>query len=352
MVLAHFAKNTRFDDVGSISTALQRPHRAFANTVPGAEGVSAHSVPGTTIGGSFKSFHLDQEEAIKRIAHREISEPLNLSPHIKIPKTDAPPKYCGEDNLDLFMKFVELHFTWLRSQALCGYDLSIDRYRTTMLKGHLDGAALEWFIQMVNSSDYAPQVTLTFTETLCALHRRFVTSANAQRATKAFDAVRYDNDKGPDAFAEQLLKRANLMHHVPDEFAVNRRFLAGLPQTIRFKLRVDRQMSAEYTPFLVLRCDARQLWIALGEDAAANPACATPSAPCTAAISSPNTARRVAPSVEQVAARAPVNIAQIKSPGDDTHTCFKCGIVGHIGSNLKCPKYSEPVSGPRFHQSW
>jgi hypothetical protein len=63
------------------------------------------------VGESFESFHSDQEEVIKRIAHREIREPLNLPPHIKIPKTDSPPKYKGEDDLDLSMNFVELQWT-------------------------------------------------------------------------------------------------------------------------------------------------------------------------------------------------------------------------------------------------
>ncbi|KAJ6453275.1 hypothetical protein C8R47DRAFT_1229074 [Mycena vitilis] len=239
---AQFAKNTRFEDVGSISTAHQRPFREYSGAIGPHSAYENGSVYAgvasvAPMGSTFESFHHDQEIAIKRIAHREIGEPLNLPPHFKIPKTDPPPKYKGEDDLDVFMKFIELHCTWLRSQMLCGYDPAIDKYRITMLKSHLDGLALEWFILLLNET---PRRDLSFTETLCALHQRFITTANAQRATHAFDAVKYDNVLGPDAFAEQLLKRAKLMNHIPDEFAINRRFLSGLPQGIRFRCNADR----------------------------------------------------------------------------------------------------------------
>ncbi|KAF7371845.1 hypothetical protein MVEN_00041300 [Mycena venus] len=119
------------------------------------------------------------------------------------------------------MTFVEMLCTWLRSQMLCRRDLSIDNFRLIMLKTHLTGQALEWFILTVNSSHFVAQEDLTFTDAVCALHHRFVTSANAQRATRAFDAVRYDNARELDSFAEQLIRRANQMNHVPNDFAMN-----------------------------------------------------------------------------------------------------------------------------------
>ncbi|KAJ7657515.1 hypothetical protein B0H17DRAFT_1213493 [Mycena rosella] len=119
-----------------------------------------------------------------------------------------------------------------------------------MLKQHLSGNALDWYIQSVNSAHFSESEPMTFTDALCALHRCFVTTSNAQRATVAFDAV------GPEGFAEMLIKRANQMAHIPGEFVLNQRFLAGIPQPIRYKLRVDRQMTAEYTPLETLRTNA------------------------------------------------------------------------------------------------
>ncbi|KAJ6573748.1 hypothetical protein DFH09DRAFT_1078725 [Mycena vulgaris] len=264
---------------------------------------------------------------------------------IRAPKVDAPTKYAGADDVDIFMKFVEMLCTWLRLQLLGGYKPVVDTFRLTMLKLYLIGRALDWFIQSVNSAHFAPSEHMSFTDALCALHRRFVTTANAQRATKAFDAVRYSDTAGPEAFAEALIKCANQMAHVPDKFMVNQRFLAGLPSTIHYKLRVDRDMSAEYTPFERLRNGARQLWEVLaGEDTprASLPRGTVPAPRTTAVV---NTR-------PPVAAPNPVLRRPVPSPAlpshiphsEDTRTCFKCGGVGHIGSNPRCPRFNEPTT--------
>ncbi|KAJ6482239.1 hypothetical protein DFH09DRAFT_1107375 [Mycena vulgaris] len=308
-------KNTWFEDVGSISTAPRRP--------------------ALLEGSQHDSFHKDKESIIRKIVAREI----------RAPKVDAPTKYAGADDVDIFMKFVEMLCTWLRSQLLGGYEPVVDTFQLTMLKLYLIGPALDWFIQSVNSAHFAPSERMSFADALCALHRRFVTTANAQRATKAFDAVRYSDTAGPEAFAEALIKHANQMAHVPDEFMVNQRFLAGLPSTIRYKLRVDWEMSAEYTPFERLRNGARQLWEVLaGEDTprASLPRGTVPAPRTTAVV---NTR-------PPVAAPNPVLRRPVPSPAlpshiphsEDTRTCFKCGGVGHIGSNPRCPRFNEPTT--------
>ncbi|KAJ7042868.1 hypothetical protein C8F04DRAFT_1251688 [Mycena alexandri] len=354
----HFAQGTHFDDVGSISTAPTRPFNRYGGvlmaTTARSGGTSASSyaaVPGVP-SASHEGFHRDKEVAIRAIIEREVGSALQLPPHIKSPKVDAPTKYRGEDDVDTFMKFVEMLCTWLRAQMLCGHEPSVDNFRLTMLKTHLADQALDWYIVSVNSSHFASTGNMTFTDAVCALHRRFVTSSNAQRATRAFDAVRYEHAKGPDAFAEALIRRANQMNHVPDEFAMNRKFLAGLPQTIRYKLKVDRQMTAEYTPFEVIRTDARQLWTAELEEAsassAARPAVRSASTATPPAGSRRPTAPAAAPraySTPTVASARPFPTA---NTSDDRRTCFKCGIVGHIGTNPICPRYSEPsVPGAR-----
>ncbi|KAF7371894.1 Transposon Tf2-12 polyprotein [Mycena venus] len=241
-----------------------------ANPAPSSIGVATAAVTGVqgAAGTLYESFHDNKAHVIRTIIEREVGVTLQLPPHIRSPKVDPPAKYRGEDDTDVFMTFIEMLCTWLRAQMLCGHEPGVDEYRLTMLKTQLTGFTLEWFIQNVNSSHFADRTVLTFTDAVCALHRWFVTSANAQRAARAFDSVRYDDSKGPDAFAELLIKRANQMNHVPDEFAMNRMFLAGLPQSIRYKLKVDRQMTAEYTSFSVIRTDARQLWAAESEEKA------------------------------------------------------------------------------------
>lgn len=243
---------------------------------------------------------------------------------------------------------------------MCGPDPAVDAFRLTLMKSQLASNALEWFINTVNSMEYGPTGITTFADAMCALHRRFVTSSNAQRATRAFDAVRYDDARGPDSFAEALIKRGNQMNHKPDEFAMNRKFLAGLPDEIRYKLKVDRQLTAEYTPFTVLRADARQLWSAETEEKATATAAraAARSAAPKAAVTATAPARRPAARTDAVTPRSAGTSQPYTgyaahahpSPGGptrtsasgDKRTCFKCGHVGHIGSDPSCPRYNDP----------
>ncbi|KAJ6526119.1 hypothetical protein DFH09DRAFT_1371740 [Mycena vulgaris] len=280
---AHFAiKSTRFEDMGSISTAAHRPFKRYGSEAPSGPAprstYSATRSMALTEGSQYDSFHKDKEIIIRKIVAREVGETLLLPPNIKPPKVDPPAKYPGVNDLDVFMRFIEMLCTWLRSQMLCGYGTAVDDFRMTMLKMYLSGPALDWFIQSVNSAHYTESAKMSFADALCALHRRFVTTANAQRTTVAFDTVKYDDSVGPEGFAEALIKHTNQMAHVPDEFRLSQRFLAGIPQTVRFKMVVDHQMSAEFTPLETLRTAARQLWEALSKEGATQavrPGCAS-----------------------------------------------------------------------------
>ncbi|KAJ7606486.1 hypothetical protein DFH06DRAFT_1348026 [Mycena polygramma] len=107
-------------------------------------------------------------------------------------------------------------------------------------------------------------------------------------------------------------------------------------------------MTAEYTPLAVLRGSARQLWGALNEDGSRDPASAAralqPNAQAhTAPTVSP---RRVAPpsAVDRPVVHNPV-ILQVARLSEETCSCYKCGVYGHIGSNPICPKYKDsPVA--------
>ncbi|KAJ6469785.1 hypothetical protein C8R47DRAFT_1077932 [Mycena vitilis] len=349
---AHFAKNARFEDVGSISTAHRAPYTTYTGSGlrPGVGNVSAVTTSGPEMGNinanHAETFHQDQEKLIRRIAHREIGEALNLPSYIRSVKVDAPPKYKGDDDLDIFMKFVELQCTWMRSQMICGYEPSVDKYRTSILKGNLEGQALDWFILNISNPHFEPERELTFTETLCALHQRFITSSNAQRATRAFDAVRFDLATGPDAFAEQLLRRAHLMRHVPDEFAINQRFIAGLPRDVRYKMKVDKEMTAEYTPFSILRQTARHLCRTMNEDSHSTNGNTRPSVPTKASTPAVHLAPRRNPAPSPVVNPTTTYSHPTRTTGTDERTCYKCGAVGHIAANPKCPKYNDPAIVP------
>ncbi|KAJ7433442.1 hypothetical protein B0H11DRAFT_1614915, partial [Mycena galericulata] len=112
-------------------------------------------------------------------------EPMEAPP--RAPKMNNPPTFKGEDDDAIFLPWLGKLCTWLQGYGLGGP--KYDGHRIIYLKTALDGHALEWFHHEVEPLDRESDIPYEFEEIICALHRRFVTSATAQRATKEYEAV-------------------------------------------------------------------------------------------------------------------------------------------------------------------
>ncbi|KAJ7086894.1 hypothetical protein B0H15DRAFT_755975, partial [Mycena belliarum] len=122
---------------------------------------------------------------ITRIVDRQLGEELNLPARIRPPKLDTPPKFTGTDNHVEFIKWLERLVAWMRTSFYGGPDA--DEYRVSILKNLLDGAALEWYIEFIdNNRPESSEDQVEFIEVLCALHRRFITTATAHHALRDF----------------------------------------------------------------------------------------------------------------------------------------------------------------------
>ncbi|KAJ7164838.1 hypothetical protein C8R43DRAFT_1122714 [Mycena crocata] len=216
---AHLAKTARFEDMASISTAPIHPFQRYLGENSGerappgqANSEFSHTVSAfttRTVGAKQLPFFHEKEAIIRAVVERE---------------------------------------------------------------GHLSGAALDWFILNISKTQVAGRYPMGFADVLCALLGRFITSMNVQRATRSFDAVHFDNIKGPEAFAELLITRANQMHNIPEEFVVRQHFLSGLPATIRYKMKVNRESSPEYSSLEELRTAACHFWSTMcAEEVAGTP---------------------------------------------------------------------------------
>jgi hypothetical protein len=64
---------------------------------------------------------------------------------------------------------------------------------------------------------------------ICAMHRCFVTSATATRATKEYEAIWYDPMQGVEFLVSELLHIANKMRESPSQFSIRQRFMRLLP---------------------------------------------------------------------------------------------------------------------------
>ncbi|KAI0352840.1 hypothetical protein OH77DRAFT_1408264, partial [Trametes cingulata] len=105
-----------------------------------------------------------------------------LPPGVKQPKIEQPAKYDGSDDHNKFATWLDGYLTWLRAYNVCGRET--DPLRVQYLRLYLTGKAEEWFTLCIDnpSLGYCP----TFEEAICAMHRRFVHSSSAARATREF----------------------------------------------------------------------------------------------------------------------------------------------------------------------
>jgi hypothetical protein len=242
----------------------------------------------------------------------------------------------------------------MRAQFYCGPDL--DEYRVTLLKTLLDGPALEWFIDHVKAED--EDMEMDFTTIVCSLHHRFVTAATAQQASRDFDAVRYNAEEGPLKLMEQLITHSRCMREPLPDFIIRQWFLRLVPHEMEEFLLKHRSLTAEYSTISQLRMYAYLLLDAETHSRTNRNRVQRTSAPALKA-NPPAPAPRVLPRarIAEPVTRPPITcppptdaramglpIANT-SASNALKRCFKCGTMGHIGSDPACPRYSDQ---PRF----
>ncbi|KAJ7093012.1 hypothetical protein B0H15DRAFT_947821 [Mycena belliarum] len=378
-----FTRQARFDN-SSISTAIRRaplggPTRTIRsastmtpiglNQSPSGYITAPHDGAGTV----FEAFAAEKSEQIRRVFARHLGEAMEAPP--RAPKINNPPTFKGEDDDSTFMTWFGKTCTWLQ-----GYGLGGPRYeghRILYLKSALDGHALEWFIHEVEPADRDSTIPNDFVEIICAMHRRFVTSATAQRATKEFEAIRYDAVRGIDHLVSELIRTANKMREPPADFTIRQRFMRLIPATVHDEL-IRRGLFPEYTDLELLKNHARS-WIEAQSQMRGGSASGYASSPRTSASTTgPLRAPRPQATIRTGPARGPANRASVlnatksapvtsvrtntstevrprgpvtpySANAHATRTCFGCGALGHLQSDPKCPNYNASASSrPRI----
>ncbi|KAJ7163031.1 hypothetical protein C8R46DRAFT_811291, partial [Mycena filopes] len=123
---------------------------------------------------------------IAAVVDKHLGEEMILPPRIKSPRLENPPKFSGTDDHQAFMKWIEQLVAWMRTMFYGGSDPDTDRYRVSVLKNLLGGSALDWYIESIENGSIDSYPNLDFVGVLCALHRRFISTATAQHALRAF----------------------------------------------------------------------------------------------------------------------------------------------------------------------
>ncbi|KAK7035666.1 hypothetical protein R3P38DRAFT_2518397, partial [Favolaschia claudopus] len=175
---------------------------------------------GDGINDVMNEFAENAAEVIRETIAIKVGSRIDLPPNVRPPKVAEPVKYSGEDDHDFFtVSFLEKLLAWFRAGNYGGPDL--DTYRVVLLQSYLTDEAHRWYVS--ETETYAREndgASPEFADLICALHQRFVKSSTAQRATRAFDTVKYDASKGPEQLYTDLIDRGRRMVEPPSQLTL------------------------------------------------------------------------------------------------------------------------------------
>ncbi|KAJ7099887.1 hypothetical protein B0H15DRAFT_944277 [Mycena belliarum] len=344
-------KMARFEEFESISSAPRYRQQA-------AESMSAIGGPGIgpslsrmdlspSVGASpvdlLAEFNAEAERIIRALITRQVGQSLDdLPSRLRAPKLEPPPKYGGENDHVKFMDWLEVVCTWMRASFMGGPG-SADNYRITVIKTLLTTSALQWFTDYVETRSGQSLIQYDFESVICALHRRFVTAATAQKASREFDAVRYNPDSGPLKLMDELIDCSGRLREPMPDFIIRQRFMRLLPDAISGTMSLHRALSAEYSDIAQLRSHSHQIWDYFNTEKLRShrtrlAVTVAPLVPAPVARTSPLPKRETPRIGSQPSTPNP-------TPGQNgpnaNKRCFRCGLMGHIGTDKICAKNLE-----------
>ncbi len=279
-----------------------------------------------------------------------------LPPGTKHPKIDAPGKYDGTNDHNILYNWLDGYLTWLRSYNVCGPDT--DRVRVNCMRPYLTDKAVEWFVVCVDNPSLGYQPT--FEETICAMHRRFIHSSSAARATLDFENCRYRAQDGLESFYAEIMRFASCMVEPPDNYTIRRKLMDGLPSEVYRILTLERNINAEESSVDEILTSARQVEQALvrirhreyrerdhcdnapvSGAAAARPESRGRDRSRDQERDRPTTVPKSNDATFKPVANRPATPAQSRTP----NSCFGCGQVGHYTNDPVCPQFRKPRQG-------
>lgn len=314
--------------------------------------------------------HLDHEAEMINNLIRHIRNSLSEIPHdlpeIKGLRVNLPEAYAGEDDIDKLDNWLQGLLRHFKLNRLTANNRDADRILVTGTC--LKGKAERWFNHEVERpSRVTPD--WTFETVIIGLFRSFITTATAQQAVRRYGQVKYTQEEGVTAFHRELLLWAGRLTQYPDEYSFKRRIFNGLPKDLRHHLTLYEGVSAEMSSIDDIVSRARhveKIFMVLGSEHRSD-GHATPGTPGTAKMhqrstrsndrsGARNTERssirhggKINPPVQKSGPKPVPTSASPQSGKGDTSklTCYKCGKIGHISTDPKCPQYKPQKTVPR-----
>lgn len=180
----------------------------------------------------------------------KVGDTIVLPPGFKTPRISEPGRYSGDHDHQKFMDWLHDLLNWQRASNMGG--VGMDATRINFLGIYLTGAANDWFFMEIDNPRRHQDNSITFSDCICAMHRRFVRTATANNAVAEYDAVAYLPAEGTEGYYYKLDKVANRMIERPSPYQFRLRFHEGLPHWI-FKKLTERDIVPEYSPLQAIR---------------------------------------------------------------------------------------------------
>ena len=316
----------------------------------------------------------DHETNMVDNLRRHIRESLtgipNDLPELKGLRAKLPEAYQGEDDFDRLDNWLQGLLRFYKLHRLTGMDKDTDR--VLVVGTCLKGKAERWFRHEVERPTRIIR-NWNFESVIVGLFRTFITTATAQQAMQRYAQVRFSREEGVTAFYRDLLMWAGRLAQYPDPYSFKRRLLKGMPAEYRQHLALYDGISAEHSSIDDIVQKARQLEKTLislklgqGTDKPSTPASTSPagsgyqrpmgSQEKTRSRSNPtrrqqgrvgvrggSQPQRATTKPSSSGDRGKATTQTQGSPKGDTSklTCYRCGKVGHIASDPKCPQYKK-----------
>jgi hypothetical protein len=262
------------------------------------------------------------------------------------------PTYNGEDDLEIFMKWLQSYLTFLDIHRLVGRDSDYERILT--LRATLAGPACDWYEVEILKEDGRHRTS--FEEMMLNLSDEFLTPASATKAQSSFDRVRYSKSRGIRAYTRELQTLSAHLFMKVDEYTLRRHIINAIPQSICNWLIELKGLSTSTSSVAEWITAIEQRERELLEKEAYSYNTTKLSASSTTRptrmretnVPTKDTSRTPRPSRSREGQKPSSSILPTgpKVPIAD-RTCYACGQKGHLRGSKECPRTTNSA---RIHE--
>src|SRR5271170_2066135 len=169
------------------------------------------------------------------------------------------PKYGGDDDLEVFMKWLQELLAFIDLHQIVGRRNDYTRILT--LGSAWEGRALSWYnLNLRGPLRLEPN---SFLDMVIHVSNEFITPAAATKAQQSFDRVQYTRAQGIRSYVREL---NTLSYHIfmpIEEFTLRRQILTAIPQSICNWLIMYNDLSTSTSPVAdwvnAIECREREL---------------------------------------------------------------------------------------------